>query len=308
MESARTSQRGQQSSRPARPFRTAIFRGLGVLAPPLLTIVIFVWVGSTVYEYVLKPVTGVVREAIVAQVADIRHYSTADRSQPTVTTEEGLVYQRIEGDTFIPFAVYEKVQKATLGKALPSSAKDFYRQYVDLQYLRPYVVIPVFLLLFVLVLYLLGKFLAAGIGRALWRALEQLITRVPLVRSVYSAVKQFSDFFFNEKEVQFTRVVAIEYPRRGIWSMGFVVSESFLDISAAANEPVVAVYVPTSPMPMAGFTTTLPKRDVIDLNITIDQALQFIVSCGVVAPPYEAQREMQRLRSESAAEPAASGS
>lgn len=289
-----------------RPFRTAIFRGLGILVPPLLTIVIFLWIGTTVDKYVLEPVTDWVREGVVLATADIRtDLPVRDRAATTFTTEDGMVYQRIDNGTYIPFAVYDKVRTHLDGRPLPHSGTEFYRQYADITYLSPWLVIPVFLLLFVLVLYLLGKFLAAGLGRALWRTIERIITRVPLVRSVYSAVKQFTDFFFSESQMQFTRVVAVEYPRRGIWSLAFVVSESFVDINAAANEAVVAVYVPTSPMPMAGFVITLPKRDVIDLNITIDQALQFIVSCGVVAPPYEVQRELQRLRSQAVAEPAA---
>ena len=175
-------------------------------------------------------------------------------------------------------------------QSLPRSGNEYYRAYVDITYLRPYYVIPIFLLVFVLALYLLGKLLSAGMGRAFWTAFEHLINRLPLIRTVYSAVKQFSDFFFSDSDVQFTRVVAIEYPRRGIWSLAFVVSEGFLDVRAAANEPIVSLFVPTSPMPMAGFTVSLPKREVIDLNITIDQAIQFIVSCGVVAPPYDVRR------------------
>ena len=92
---------------------------------------------------------------------------------------------------------------------------------------------------------------------------------------------------FNEREIQFNRVVAVQYPREGIWSLGFVTGESLLDICAAANEPVLAVLMPTSPMPATGFVITVRKSEILDLNITLDQAIQFIVSCGVVSPPYE---------------------
>ena len=281
------------------PVRKAIFRGLAVLAPPLLTIVIFVWVGKTVEDYVLDPVTGAVREAIVARISDIRHEPLVPLGTDTLTVD-GRTYARVAKDSanFIPGEVYEKVRSSVAGRQLPKSGKDFYRAYVDVTYLRPWIVIPVFLSLFILVLYLLGKFLAAGIGRALWNALEHSITRVPLVRSVYSAVKQVVDFFFGEREAEFTRVVAIEFPRRGMWILGFAVSESFLDISAAANEPVIAVFVPTSPVPMGGFVVHLPRREVIDMNINVDQALQFIVSCGVVSPPLELQEKMCKLRQE----------
>ncbi len=286
---------GSQKGKVARPFRAAMLRGLGVLLPPLLTIVIFLLVGQTVKQYVLDPVTNWVREGLVYTLADIRYdIGPVDPVAKTVTVD-GLVYRQVEGDAFIPLVVYDTVRRTVGTRTAPRSAEEYYRSYVETTYLRPYIVVPVFLLLFVLVLYLLGKFLAAGIGRAFWTAFEQLIVRLPLIRSVYSAVKQFSDFFFNETEVQFRKVVAIEYPRRGIWSLAFVVSEGFLDVRAAANEPIVAVFVPSSPMPMTGFTITLPKRDVIDLNITIDQAIQFMVSCGVVVPPYDVQREWQKI-------------
>ncbi|HRX81394.1 MAG TPA: DUF502 domain-containing protein, partial [Pirellulaceae bacterium] len=88
----------------------------------------------------------------------------------------------------------------------------------------------------------------------------------------------------TEREIEFNRVVAIEYPRKGIWSIGFVTGESMADIRAAANEPVLSVLMPTSPMPVTGFTVTIMKSEAVDLNITVDQAVQFIVSCGVVVP------------------------
>ena len=88
-------------------------------------------------------------------------------------------------------------------QSLPRSGNEYYRAYVDITYLRPYYVIPIFLLVFVLALYLLGKLLSAGMGRAFWTAFEHLINRLPLIRTVYSAVKQFSDFFFSDSDVQF---------------------------------------------------------------------------------------------------------
>jgi uncharacterized membrane protein len=146
-------------------------------------------------------------------------------------------------------------------------------------------VIPVFLCLLVLVLYLLGKFLAAGVGRFFWTQMERLIHRVPLVRNVYSSVKQVTDFMFTDPDVDYTRVVAVEYPRKGIWTVAFVTGESMAEIRTAAHEPVMSVLIPTSPMPFTGFTITVKKSETIDLDITVDQAFQFVISCGVVVPP-----------------------
>jgi uncharacterized membrane protein len=170
---------------------------------------------------------------------------------------------------------------------MPQTADGIYNRYVQLRYLKRYVVIPVFLCVFVLVLYLLGKFLAAGVGKFFWSQIERVIHRLPLIRNVYGSVKQVTDFMFSESELEYTRVVAIEYPRRGIWTLAFVTGESMLDIASAANEGVLAVLVPTSPMPFTGFTATVKRSETIDLNITMEQALQYIMSCGVVTPPQQ---------------------
>jgi uncharacterized membrane protein len=169
----------------------------------------------------------------------------------------------------------------------PSDAQGYYQRYVDMTFLRPHIAIPFFMAVFVLLLYLLGKFMAVGIGGFFANSFDRFIHRLPGVRSVYSAVKQVSDFLFTSHDIQFTRIVAVEYPRKGIWSLGFVTSESLLAIRDAADEPVLAVMVPCSPMPVTGCTVTVRKSECIDLNLTFDQACQFIVSCGVVVPPHQ---------------------
>ena len=85
--------------------------------------------------------------------------------------------------------------------------------------------------------------------------------------------------------MQYTRVVAIEYPRKGIWTLAFVTGEGMHDIQNAVDEPVISAFVPHSPMPFTGFAVTVKKSETIDLNISVDQAIQFVVSCGVVIPP-----------------------
>ncbi len=259
-----------------------------MLVPPLMTIVIFVWVGNTIEQYVMRPVTWGVREAILWHTADIRdNVQVADPSQRTVQIE-GTTYRRLPNDTFVPERVYNRARRnRSARQPLPQTGDAVYRQYIDHTYLRPYYITPLFLVVFVVLLYLLGNFMAAGIGHFFWRRFEQGIHRLPLVRSVYSSVKQVTDFLFSESNIEYTRVVAVEYPREGIWSLGFVTGESLVDIRGIANEPVVSLLMCTSPAPMTGFTITVRKSEVIDLNITIDQALQYIVSCGVVVPPQQ---------------------
>jgi uncharacterized membrane protein len=271
----------------ARPFRAAILRGLGVVVPPLLTVIIFIWIGTTVNQYVLRPLANSTGEALVCLVGDIRTDLPRPRPGQREVADHGIVYWLADDERYIPVSVYDTVRTSTNEPLGPLTSLNIYRRYVELRYLRPYFMIPFFLSLFILVLYLLGKFLAAGIGRLFLDLFEWLVTRVPVVRSVYSGVKQVSDFMFTEREIEFTRVVAVEYPRKGIWSLGFVTGESFLDIRAAANDQVVAVYIPCSPMPLTGFTINCLRSECIDLNITFDQACQFAISCGVVVPPHQ---------------------
>ena len=316
-----------------RPFRRAVLRGLGVVMPPLLTLVLFIWAWATIDSYVLKPIeTGIgqtivffsVRANVKSSIpidANVEDVMVVDRSNERIPPDkvllaagrvEGIertarayawrvVSFRFEGTQFVPTSdhkwvpddVFDEV-KGSPGKLSLSNAtaNEIYERYVQLRYFPRWRTIPIFLVVFVSVLYLLGRFLAAGVGRIFVTGVEALINRLPVVRNVYSSVKQVTDFVFSERDIEFNRVVAIQYPRTGIWSIGFVTGESMLDISSAANEPVLSVLMPTSPMPATGFTVTVRKSETVDLDITIDQAIQFIVSCGVVVPAHQQASEM----------------
>lgn len=279
-------------------FQRSVVRGLAILMPPLLTIILFIWAWNTIDAYVLAPVEGIVRRLIVAEVSDVFTQIPADVDPGDMKAKDGRVVEfQHRGKSYVPLQDGQWVPKDHYAivmdhkrrfDSIPANAFQFYERYVDLEYLQRHRVIPVFLLVFVLTLYVLGKLMAFSVGRMLWNAADWVLHKLPLIRNVYGSVKQVTDLLFGERQdVRFTRVVAVEYPRKGIWSMAFVTGESFVDLREAAGEPVVAVLIPTSPMPATGFAVTMRKSEVVDLNITIDQALQFIVSCGVVAPPYK---------------------
>lgn len=291
------------------PFRHAVVRGLGVLLPPLLTLVIFLWVGNSVVKYVLEPLEATAEHLLVAS-ADIRELEqmpadlVAGGAQ-TINLDE-VTYYRL-GDQFVPVNVFNYAKQRSV-EPLPETAMGVYQTYVREKWLQRRFVIPIFLCFFILALYLLGKFLAAGIGRFFWSQFEALIDRLPLVRNVYSSVKQVTDFLITDPDLDYTRVVAVEYPRKGIWTVAFVTGESLLDIESAANEPVMSVLIPTSPMPFTGFTMTVKKSETIDLNLTIDQAFQFVVSCGVVVPPQQLTRAVaEKMASEGSEDPPSGG-
>ena len=267
------------------PFQRAVFRGLAVALPPLLTLAILAWVFNSVQKNVILPLEGLVKWSVGSMIDH-----SLDEIPEGVTPKEdgsfrheGRNYVPIdEGDAWVPSGIFNEVDENP-GKEPLKTGRDYYDRYIQTK-LRSGVGVTLLLALSILLLYLLGKFLAAGVGRFVWNSVEQLITSVPLVRSIYTSVKQVTDFVFTEREIEFNRCVAVEYPRKGIWSVGFVTGESMLDIRAVANEPVMSVLMPTSPMPATGFTVTVRKSETVDLNITVDQAFQFCFSCGVVVP------------------------
>lgn len=312
------------------PFRRAVFRGLAVVLPPLLTIVIFLWVGGTIHKYLLNPVMSGTQAMLLWAVEDVRHEvpvaklppSERDRISKLPVEERATAEVTIRGETYeptglgtytpadmpadfvrldngdyVPSYVWHEqaVEKAFADRPGEATGRAVYEVYVVHKFMRPHISVPFFLSLFVLVLYLLGKFMAAGIGRFFWTRFELGVDRVPLVRNVYGSVKQVSDFVLSEREIEYSRVVAVEWPRKGIWSLALVTGESMIDIEAAANEPILSVLIPTSPMPMTGFTLSVKKSETVDLKISFDEAIQFIVSCGVVVPP----SQMQHLEAES---------
>src|SRR5260370_38065542 len=115
----------------------------------------------------------------------------------------------------------------------------------------------------IIAMYFLGRFVTARIGKWFVHKLEGILVRVPLVRNVYSTVKQVTDFVLSDREVEFQRVVALEYPRAGSWTVGFVTGEGMLDCAAEVREQMLTVLVPTSPVPAAGVTVRVAPSSAV---------------------------------------------
>jgi uncharacterized membrane protein len=261
---------------------------LALMLPPVLTIVILVWIASTIELYLLNPVEDIAQRVWVQATKDIREVPREQATEQTLYFD-GAPYARLgEGNTprerivreYIPEDVHTWLRDNLSYEAVPIRGEEAYRRYVSARYLRRQVVAPVFLGVFVLVLYFLGKLLAFRTGEFLERAIQ----RLPLVRSVYSSVKKVTNFVLVDRQMQYKRVVAVEYPRKGIWSIGLVTSDGVGDVVTAAREPCVSVVLPGSPTPVTGYCVMVPTRETHDLQMTIDQALQFYVSCGVAVP------------------------
>jgi len=132
-----------------------------------------------------------------------------------------------------------------------------------------------------------GALLANVVGRTLWRMIEKFIMNTPVLRKIYPYVKQVTDFLFAQEEKEklpFSRVVAVEYPRKGIWSVGFVTGSGLEKVVNNVRKEFLTILIPTSPTPFTGFVIMVPKEQTIELDMTIEEALRFAVSAGVIAP------------------------
>jgi uncharacterized membrane protein len=134
--------------------------------------------------------------------------------------------------------------------------------------------------------FAVGTLLASVVGRALWRVIEAFILNTPVLRRVYPYVKQVTDFVLTqeEKEKMFSRVVAVEYPRKGIWSVGFVTGSGLRRITENVQKEFLTVLVPNSPTPVTGYVIIVPKEQTIALDMTVEEAFRFAISAGVIAP------------------------
>lgn len=145
--------------------------------------------------------------------------------------------------------------------------------------------IPGFQVVLVVAVVLLTGLLGANfIGRAMVDRWEQLLGRIPLVRSIYNSVKQVSDTVLSSSGQAFREAVLVQYPRQGSWTIAFLTGVPSGEVADRLGDDYVSVYVPTTPNPTSGFFLMMPRQDVHVLDMSVDAALKYIVSMGVVAP------------------------
>jgi uncharacterized membrane protein len=135
--------------------------------------------------------------------------------------------------------------------------------------------------------YSVGVFVSKLIGRAFWRVAEQGFHRIPLVRAIYPAVKQITDFVLADRsnQFQFSRVVAVQPHEQNIWSIGLVTSAQQWVLGESGPEEMMTVFVPSTPTSFSGYVLVVPRSRVIELPMTVEEALRLLVSGGVIMPP-----------------------
>ena len=145
---------------------------------------------------------------------------------------------------------------------------------------------PLGVVLALLLIYLVGLLVGNFLGRALYRAAEALVLKVPVIRAVYPAVKQVTDFLLADKDSQFegSRVVAVQAHDNGIWSVALVTGPGLPALNEATRKEMVTVFVPSSPTAVSGYVMLCPREEVVELPLSVEEAMRLLVSGGVILP------------------------
>lgn len=259
---------GSHSTSPAKRGGAGRFfiRGLGVILPSVLTL----WILAAAFRFVdtniAGPINGGIRLGIAAAASAAGDSQFAPTPEQISAEQERARRLRLDDSP-----------EAASRRATGANVDDWWeaRWYLDLAGL----------FLAIVAVYVLGRLVGGYLGRRILIAFEAALLTLPGIRSVYPALKQVVEFLFGSenKKLNFNRVVMIEYPRPGLWQMGLVTGDATPEIAAACGDSVT-VFVPNSPAPFSGWTVTVPRGDVREIPITVDEALRYLVSAGVVGP------------------------
>lgn len=154
------------------------------------------------------------------------------------------------------------------------------------------------LVLTFLLLLVTGMLVANLLGRRLLEFWERMLNRIPFVRTIYGGAKNFAETVLSDQGNAFSKVLLVEYPKEGVWSLAFKTSDKLGEVQAKTGKEVVCVFVPTTPNPTSGFIILVPRDEVIELDMEVDQALKMIISLGVVVPRWDSPEQARALASQ----------
>jgi uncharacterized membrane protein len=268
-------------------FRRLFLKGLAALLPTVVTFAILVWAFNWINERVALPIT----DTIISYLPDPWEWEYV----PNVDIDDALKYgttvEEFDPVTGRQLTIEAKLIRHRANESLDADiARDAQLRAVEAAWhitFRKYKLNVIGFVIAVLLIYMVGFLMSGLLGRTAWRIVEATMQRIPLIRSVYPNIKQVTDFLFNERKLDFTGVVAVEYPRKGVWSLGLVTGAAMNTIGAKVVEEMITIFIPSSPTPVTGYTITVQKSDTIELALTIDEALRFTISGGVIKPPSE---------------------
>lgn len=253
-------------------FRVFFLRGLAILLPSVLTI----WLLFAAYGFVQRNVAEPINKGLRGVIIQIA---------PRTVEADRLPDWFSVPDNEIDAA---RLRRASVGLRPLSNdqirsevrERNFADWWNSHWYLR-----NIGLLVAIILFYLAGILLGGFIGRRVYARIERLITRIPLIKQVYPSVKQVTEFLLGEKnQMSFNRVVVLEYPRKGVWTVGFHTGSTLRTVNRIAGVECVSVFIPSSPTPFTGYAINLPKDEVVDVDMTVEEALRFVISGGVLVP------------------------
>jgi uncharacterized membrane protein len=146
-------------------------------------------------------------------------------------------------------------------------------------------------ILLVLVLLVTGALVSNVAGRWWVKQWDRLLNHIPIVKSIYSSVKKVSDTLFSDGGNAFRKALLIQYPRQGVWTIAFQTGTPSGEVASKIEGDLISVYVPTTPNPTSGFFLVVPRSDVIELELSVDEALTYVISMGAVSPSAKAIEE-----------------
>ena len=270
-------------------------RGLVTLAPVVLTIVVFGLLYQMVDKYVTSPINSVIYWSLEKnslgwkaleqlQIDPLSFEYLDEQSLPIDTRNQNQPTADGISPAFITAVELHRAEHHSFFKSFDDLAIDGDKLRTDVAgVVHPVVGIVLSLLLVLWLGWLVGGYM----GRHIVARVDQAMHAIPGVRSVYPYSKQLVEFFFAEKKLDFDTVICIPYPSPGLWSIGFVTSSSLKTLREETGERMIGVFIPSSPMPMTGYTIFVAYDQVIPLPISVDEALRITMTGGVLVPPRE---------------------
>jgi len=265
-----------------RIFKTYFFRGLAALLPTVLTI----WLFIQFYVFLQANVSSHINRGMVRVLV----YSMP--GYPYVSGEDIEVFLKTKNPLLAEDPnelARQKQDTATVRRVRIARAEEFW-VYGQGQ-------VAGFLIAFIAVIFV-GAFLASFAGRAIWRMFERALAKAPVFNKIYPHIKQVTDFFLARQKLSFSRVVAVQYPRKGIWSIAMVTGEGLEKVTRENGKDYLTVFVPSSPTPFTGYVVVVPKDETVEMSMTIEEALRFTISGGVIGPQafkdYSAEKQIDK--------------
>jgi len=256
-------------------FRTYFLRGIAALLPTVLTIWIFIQCYGFIGKNIAMPINqGIVKLAVLStdwypSVDEEDKINYARVNYPELIGQYDLLKEKISEESFLQEVRIEKAESYWVRGG---------GQFAGF-------------LIAIIVVCFLGAFLASFVGRRLLHMIEKAIGNIPLVRKVYPYIKEITEFFLAKKKMAFNTVVAIQYPRKGVWSVALVTGSGLKKVVNAIGKEVLTVFVPTSPTPFTGYVIMTLKEETIELDMTVEEAMRFTISGGVITPAEQAAYE-----------------